>query len=486
MITDFKLSYFYVYEKVLTGIMKNIQKKRNMMAIGCIICIFFLSFLPIESSGSPLIGEDDQYEKHVAIDSAEEFNWTVFKNSSVNYVVTVKAVGFEQWNQKITPEYFVLDETNPYCIVSLSVRVPTFPEQGQRNASIFFTFRPINQTTTYTVEKEAILWVKGQGTSYPSHCILGLYENPFPAPLDSSIGTFIINILVWAGIAFVVYFFIKRILIQVAKKTKTLLDDILIEIIRRPILFLIILFGSVQSLFELNISLGFRATIDQGYHFLFFIVIIYMSYRIFNEVLEEITVIKGGEATMFGAVLRPVFKKIGISIILIGGCIFALSAIGIQVTALLAGAGVLGLVIAFAAQDTLSNFFSGIHLLLDRPFKIGDIIYLDTGEYCRVENVGMRSTKLYSILEHELIILPNNSIANQKIINIVKPDAKILKKIEVSVAYGSDLSKVHQILYDAAKSHAHVLHMKGYEPRVRFVEFGESGLKFLVYIGLIR
>jgi len=142
----------------------------------------------------------------------------------------------------------------------------------------------------------------------------------------------------------------------------------------------------------------------------------------------------------------------------------------------------MGLVIAFAAQDTLSNFFSGIHLLLDGPFKIGDIIYLETGEYCRVENVGMRSTKLYSILDHELIILPNNAIANQKIVNIVKPDKKIRKKVEVNVAYGSDLKKVKKILYNAAKSHPNVVDKPKYEPEVRFTGFGDSSINFLVYL----
>ena len=185
---------------------------------------------------------------------------------------------------------------------------------------------------------------------------------------------------------------------------------------------------------------------------------------------------------MFGAVLRPVFRKIGITIIIIGGFIFALHAVGIEVTALLAGAGVAGLVIAFAAQDTLSNFFSGIHLLLDRPFKIGDVIFLETGEYCRIENVGMRSTKLYSIFDHELIILPNNAVANQKIINIVKPDVKIRKKIEVSVAYGSDIDKVKNILNQAAIDHPNVVKEPGFEPQIRFTNFGDSGLEFLIYL----
>ena len=458
------------------------MKQGRIILMACLSILFvFLSTLPLSLS-SPVIGEDDIYEKDIMIETSDGFNWTVYKNSSTNYVVTVQVSGLQIWNQKITPDYFILDDTNPYQIVGLEVTIPTYPDKDQRNATVYFTFRPINQTNTFTMTKEVLVRVQGEEFIAPSHYILGQFENPFPYPFNTSIGAFIINILIWALIAFIVYFFIKRILIQIAKKTQTLLDDILIEIIRRPILILIVLYGGVQSLLELNINMGLRVTIDQITQFLFFVIIIYMAYRIFDEVLEEITLRKGGKTTMFGAVLRPVLRKIGISIIIIGGFIYALGSIGIEITALLAGAGVLGLVIAFAAQDTLSNFFSGIHLLLDRPFKIGDVIYLETGEYCRVENVGMRSTKLYSILEHQLIILPNNALANQKIINIVRPDARILKNITVGVAYGSDIALVKKILFDAAKNHPNVVQEKGYEPRVRFTGFGESSLDFIVYI----
>jgi small-conductance mechanosensitive channel len=464
--------FFNVYMKRL---------RRHLFISLCIVLFNVFSYSFVLAS-EPLIGEDDSYEKNILIDSSDQFNWTVYKNSSINYVVRVHASGLEVWDQKITPDYFVLDETNPYQIVGLKVHIPSFPNVDRRNATIFFTFRPINLTDTFIIKKEVIVNVKGEGFSAPSQFILGQFENPFPTPLNTPFGTFFVNVFLWALIAFIVYFFIKRILIQIAKKTQTLFDDILIEIIRRPILLLIILYGGVQSLFELNISVGLRVTIDQITHILFFIIIIYMAYRIFNEILEEITIRKGGKNTMFGAVLKPVLRKIGISIIIIGGFIYILSSLGIQITAILAGAGVLGLVIAFAAQDTLSNFFSGIHLLLDRPFKIGDVIFLETGEYCRVENVGMRSTKLYSILEHQVIILPNNALANQKIINIVRPDARILKNIKVGVAYGSDIELVKKILYETAKKHPHVVQDKGYEPKVRFIGFGDSSLDFIVYI----
>jgi small-conductance mechanosensitive channel len=230
----------------------------------------------------------------------------------------------------------------------------------------------------------------------------------------------------------------------------------------------------------MGIQVGIKESLYQLYIFIVLGIVIYIAYKIFNEILEEITMRRGGQSSTFGRVLRPIFRIIGIVIIIVGGLIYALTLVGVQITAFLAGAGVFGLVIAFAAQDTLSNFFSGIHLLLDRPFKIGDIILLESGEYCRIENVGMRSTKLYSLFDHELIILPNNSVANQRIVNIVRPDTKIRQKIEVGVAYGSDVEKVKRILYDSASNHDNVLTDKEYEPLVRFTGFEDSSLGFLL------
>jgi small-conductance mechanosensitive channel len=308
--------------------------------------------------------------------------------------------------------------------------------------------------------------------------ILGLFDNPLPKPLDTPIGAFILNVILWVFIAFALYYFIKIVLIGIARKTKTLFDDRLIEIVRRPFLFIIILYGAIQSVFKLHFIVGLQIYILQISIFIFFILGIYIIYRVYNESLEAWAQRKGGDESMFGAVIKPIMKKIGITIILVGGFIVALNATGIEVTALLAGAGIMGIVIAFAAQDTLSNFFSGIHLLLDRPFKIGDVIYLEPGNYWRVLNVGLRSTRLYSIFDHELVIMPNNSVANQKIINVVKPDATIRKKIKVSVAYGTDLKKVMKILLDIAHKHPHVVKEKKFEPLVRITDFGDSGIEF--------
>lgn len=464
--------------------MSRIDPNRKII-LSIILTLLICSFTLLSSAESidslPLIGEDDEYSVSESIGSTHKFNWTVYKNSSQNYVVRIKVTGLDSWNYRISKDYFVLDESQQYQIIGLSVDIPQYPQVKQKDATVIFTFRQLNQTETFSISKSISIAVTGI-SSGEENTIIGGFQNPLPAPLDGPYGAFGLSIIIWASIAFLVYFVTKKVIMVIVKKTETLLDDAIVEIIRIPILIIIILYGSLHSLMKLDISIGLIASLNSIYMIILVFIVIYMAYRIFDEILEELTIKKGGRFSTFGTVLKPMFRKIGLTVIIIGGVIFGLSSIGIDVTALLAGAGVAGLVIAFAAQDTLSNFFSGIHLLLDRPFRIGDIILLESGEYCRVENVGMRSTKLYSLFDHELIILPNNNVANQKIINIVKPDTRIRKTIDVGVAYGSNLDTVKKILMDVAMNHQKVVHESGFEPVVRFTGFGDSSLNFILLV----
>ena len=462
------------------------QTRKKQILLFSVTLFLFLTCFPSSVSGqplngSPIIGEDDTYIVNESIGSTHVFNWTVFKNSSKNFVVRIDVQGLSPWNYDISHDYFIIDDENPYEIIGLSVEVPKYPDLSEKTGSVLFTFRPLNQTDSFSIEKTIKLTITGVSTG-EENTLLGGFSNPLPYPLNNPVGAFILNICIWAIIAVLFYFLVKRVLTIFVQKTETLLDDAIIETIRRPGLIIIVLYGLLHSFMKLDINIGLLASLNTVYMVVFVFTLVYMAYRIFDEILEELTIRKGGRFSTFGTVLKPMFRKIGLTVIIIGGVIFGLTLVGIDVTALLAGAGVAGLVIAFAAQDTLSNFFSGIHLLLDRPFKIGDVILLESGEYCRVENVGMRSTKLYSLFDHELIILPNNSIANQKIINIVKPDTRIRKTIEVGVAYGSELDTVKKILMDVALDHEKVIKETGFEPVVRFTGFGESSLNFILLV----
>mgnify|MGYP003723380023 CR=1 FL=1 len=176
----------------------------------------------------------------------------------------------------------------------------------------------------------------------------------------------------------------------------------------------------------------------------------------------------------------PLLEIIGSLLIIIFGVTNFLSTYHVDFGVLLAGVGVVGLVFALAAQDTLSNFFSGILLLLDQGFKTGDMIYFND-TYCLIRDIGLRSTKIYDIVNHVMIITPNNSLANQNILNLTRPDRYYRIRIEVGVSYDSDPDQVEKLLLEVAEQNSDVEQDDPTRmPLVRFQDFGDSSLTFVL------
>ena len=148
---------------------------------------------------------------------------------------------------------------------------------------------------------------------------------------------------------------------------------------------------------------------------------------------------------------------------------------GLPVTAVFASAGIAGVAVALAARETLANFFGGITILMDRPFRAGDYIVLDSGERGEVKAVGMRSTRLLT-RDDILITIPNSVITNVKIVNQSAPYPHFRVRIKVGIAYGSDLEQVERILVSTAK--ANPLVMPSPSPRARLRSFGDSAINF--------
>jgi len=217
------------------------------------------------------------------------------------------------------------------------------------------------------------------------------------------------------------------------------------------------------------------ATIADGVFVLFMTVFILRVYSNFIVPLISDWINVGNKSdTQYG----PLLDILGSILILIFGITNFLSTFNVEFGVLVAGVGVVGLVIALAAQDTLSNFFSGILLLLDQGFKTGDMIYFND-TYCLIREIGLRSTKIYDIINHVIIIIPNNALANQNILNLTKPDRYYRLRIEVGVSYDSNPDEVEAALLEVAKNNTNIEQDDPTrKPLVRFQNFGDSTLNF--------
>jgi MscS family membrane protein len=176
-----------------------------------------------------------------------------------------------------------------------------------------------------------------------------------------------------------------------------------------------------------------------------------------------------------GAEVFRLTENVGTVLISLMGALAVLSVWRIDLTPFLASAGFAGIVAALAAKDTLANFFGGINVFLDRPFRTGDYIVLNSGERGEVVHIGLRSTKIIT-RDDVLVSIPNAIMANSKIVNESAPDPKFRVRTKVSVSYSSDADQVEALLIKAARENPLVTDEPA--PRVRFRAFGESGLEF--------
>jgi small-conductance mechanosensitive channel len=313
--------------------------------------------------------------------------------------------------------------------------------------------------------------------------LFGLWDVPTPGYIDDQYWLFIYLLIVWLIIGLSVVLVVRPVVRRLTSRTETDIDDRILKIIDTPIVVFIFFYGFVQSLNVLeSMPDWLHHDILRVYGFVVAVFIIYIVYKVFKAVFMPLGMEFAKKSdTQLDDVLIPLLDKFGGVLIIVFGAFYLLSTLGINITVFLAGAGIIGIVLAFALQSTLGDFFSGIFLLLDRPIKAGDLID-DEGDYLRVEHIGLRSTRFYNIFKHDLVIYPNHHVADMKLVNLTEPDKRFKISITVNVAYGSPMDKVERILLESVAAQKGVSQDPARAPVVRFEDFGESALKFTVYL----
>jgi small-conductance mechanosensitive channel len=109
-----------------------------------------------------------------------------------------------------------------------------------------------------------------------------------------------------------------------------------------------------------------------------------------------------------------------------------------------------GLAVALALQDSLSNLFAGVHLLADKPIRVGDYVKIADSIEGHVVDVGWRSTRVL-MLANSVVIVPNKRVAESVIVNYDLPERRIALGIRVTVTYGSDPDRIEALLVDEAR-----------------------------------
>lgn len=256
------------------------------------------------------------------------------------------------------------------------------------------------------------------------------------------------------------------------------------KLVKKPLFLTLIAYALVNSLTILSVSMDTIFKINDILTVLFIIFYAWVSYRVYNDVIIDFArKLASKTENELDDALVPFMHTLGSILIPLVAFVVILNYFNMSFTAILAGLGIGSIVIGLAAQDTFNSIFAGIQIMIDRPFTVGDRIILSTGEVCDVEKIGIRSTRAYSPVNNEMVVIPNVLLCSNKVTNMSRPDGHRAISVEVGVSYGTDPEKVEKILIDIAKHHPDVVNNNPAQaPYTRLSAFDDSAITFALWV----
>lgn len=275
-------------------------------------------------------------------------------------------------------------------------------------------------------------------------------------------------------VAFMAKLIMKRIFRPLARKTKTKIDDLLVRSISSVIFYAVLAYG-----FRLGFS-HFQfdsAALTNLVDSLLVLIISIFLIRIINNFAKHWKT-EWADKTESTADDRliPLLKNILEAVVIVLAVFFILDVWDVNITPLLGTAGLAGIALSFAVKDSLANIIGGIQLVIDKTFKVGDKVELESGDMGVILDIGLRSTKLRTY-DNEVIYIPNGQLANARIKNFTVPDLSIRVNVNFGVEYGSETEKVRNVVLNAVRATAGVLEEP--EPVVQFLKMSDFSLDFV-------
>ena len=276
----------------------------------------------------------------------------------------------------------------------------------------------------------------------------------------------------------IIWIIFKRTLVSVEKKTKQnnflKINIQIFSAIRKALFYSLILATGTYLIRLFNIGL-----LENIFHAIMIIILASPAKDFLLILLEYFEKnIKDKTETKVDDIIFDLINKFSGAIIYATAVVLALDVLGINVMPFIAGAGVAGIAIGFAAKDTLSNLIAGVLLIIDRPFEVGDRIEVwsapaGSATWGDVIDIGLRAIKIKTT-DNIVIIIPNNEIMKRDIVNYTIISAKIRVRINVGIAYDADIEKAKNLIINVAESVDWI--SKTPAPKVVVRNFGESSV----------
>lgn len=308
--------------------------------------------------------------------------------------------------------------------------------------------------------------------------ILGLTQNQW-LDIGLVVGAVIVAFVLIRLLAKV---FLTRLLGALVGRTKTDLDDTLLEVTQLPLQLVVMTLVLDLAIGRLNfLPESWQAPIDDGFFVAYVLIVFLFLWRL----ISALAAWYGQEAaelteTELDEQLLPFFRRIALLGLLVIMLIILLGHFGVEVSGLVATLGVGSLVIGLAGQAALTDTISGFLIMVDRPFRIGDrieILELDT--WGDVVDIGLRSARVRT-QDNRLVVIPNSILGKSLIVNHSFPDSHYRIQMHVGIGYDSDVELARQTMIEAATGVEGV--WEGRQVEALFMEMGDSALIFRIRV----
>ena len=267
---------------------------------------------------------------------------------------------------------------------------------------------------------------------------------------------------------------------KIVGRTNTSLDDVLLDTIRMPLYWLLVILMLRFAIDRLDfLTQDWQQGIDNLFYILYFVVAFFFVWRFVGNVFlwygKEIA---SRTETDLDEQLLPFFRRVALIILAVIGIVTLLGHFDVDVSAMVTTLGIGSLAIALAAQTALADTISGFMIMIDRPFRIGDRIEIrDFDTWGDVVDIGLRSSRIRT-RDNRMVIVPNSVIGKSLVVNYSYPDSQYRIEIHVGVGYGTNLEFARQTMIETVRGVDGVLQDKPVE--ALFLEFGDSALIFRV------
>ncbi len=296
--------------------------------------------------------------------------------------------------------------------------------------------------------------------------------------LGNTLETWLYALLIAGGAVLIgklLYWTIQKTIKAYTKGTDNDLDFIFIDMIEEPLSFALTLFGLWFAIDMLTMSAGVEKFVDSVFYFLVIFNIAWFATRLFDALIEKYVVPKVQESeTDLDDILLPIIRKIVTISIWTITIVIGIDNAGYNVTTMITGLGIGGLVFALAAKDAVSNLFGGFIIFSDKPFNINDRIIIN-GHEGYVREIGLRSTKLET-LDGRLVTMPNSNVTDNPVLNVSKESGRKLKT-HLGLTYDTsveDMQLAKDILARIIEENEHAR-----DAVIAFDSFGDFSLNIL-------